>query len=76
MNKSLKTKLAMVFLILLIPFIGLSLLAIWDVLTEDVLWRSVASVAVLGAATAIAMGVLGAVNVQKNAPKTISKEDL
>ena len=64
MNPVLKKNLALLFLVLLAPLTGMAVLSIWDVLTEDVMWRAIATVVVLGGATALAMAVLSAVDVE------------
>lgn len=69
MNKNLKKNLAIVFLIFMAPFVLLAILSIWDFVGEEVVWRSIATVVVLGAATAICMGVLSFVELDSKKKK-------
>ena len=63
MNATLKKNLVLLFLILLAFFTGLAVLSIWDFLDEDVMWRAIATIVVLGGATGIAMAILSRVEV-------------
>lgn len=69
MNAALKKNLVLLFLVLLAFFTGLAVLSIWDFLDEDVMWRAIATVVVLGGATGIAMAILSRVEVESKKAK-------
>ncbi|PID70059.1 hypothetical protein CSB37_03555 [bacterium DOLZORAL124_38_8] len=63
--QNLKKNIAFVFLALIVPFVVLAVLSIWDFVGADVIWKSVSTISVLAVATLLAVGVLALVNDKK-----------
>lgn len=61
-GSNLKKNIGMVFLVLIIPFVLLSILSIWDFVGEDVVGKSISTIAVLAVATLVSVGIISLVN--------------
>ena len=64
-TQNLKKNIAMVFLALVVPFVILAILSIWDFVGKDVIWKAISTIAVLGVATLLSVGILALVNDKK-----------
>ena len=73
MNPTLKKNLALVFLTSLVPFTFLAILSIWDFVGDEVIWRSMTTIVVLAAVTALAMAILSFIEVEKKTKQVKKK---
>lgn len=74
MNPNIKRALAILFLILLIPLLVVSLLGVWGVFSQEIIWKSLTTLCVVGAFLALAITVLSFVDLEQQSPKTKKKK--
>ena len=58
----LKKNIGLGFLVVMVPFIILAILSIWDFVGAEVVWKSVSTIAVLVVSTLLAVGIISLVN--------------
>lgn len=54
---------------MMVPFVLLAILSIWDFVGEDVIWKSIATIVVMAAAAGISMVVLSFVEIESGKKK-------
>jgi hypothetical protein len=65
MNKNIKKFFGIFLLLAILFFVGTSLLAIWDYVGKDVVWRSLSSIVVLGLTALLSFGILNFIEIEK-----------
>jgi hypothetical protein len=65
MNKNIKKFFGIFFLLAILFFVGIALLAIWDYVGEDAVWKSLSSIVVLGLSALLCFGILSFIGSEK-----------
>lgn len=76
MNPNIKRQLAILFLILLIPLTVVAVLGVWGIFDPETIWKSLATLCVVGAFLSLAITILSFVDIEQKAMKPKPKKKI
>lgn len=74
MNPNIKRHLAILFLVLLIPLTAITVLGVWDILSDEMIWDSLMTLLVVGAFLILAVAILNYVDIEQVTPAKKKKK--